>query len=191
MTIYSRKHTPTGFYVYAYIRSTDSKTAKSGTPYYIGMGKKQRAWKPHRRRNSNTELLPKNKNCIVIITDDLTLVGAIAMERRLIRWYGRKDISTGILTNMTDGGEGGYGRRINEYQRQVLRLARNGQGPSKEAREKAWETRRGAIDTQETRRKKSESNKGKPKEIVQCPHCEKTGGLGAMYRWHFDNCRRL
>ena len=25
--------------------------------------------------------------------------------------------------------------------------------------------------------------------IVQCPHCDKRGGLGIMKRWHFDNCK--
>lgn len=26
-------------------------------------------------------------------------------------------------------------------------------------------------------------------ELVVCPHCGKTGGGGAMNRWHFDNCK--
>jgi hypothetical protein len=28
-----------------------------------------------------------------------------------------------------------------------------------------------------------------PAEKVMCPHCNKTGGIGAMKRWHFENCR--
>lgn len=28
----------------------------------------------------------------------------------------------------------------------------------------------------------------KPKEVVTCPHCGKSGGISAMYRYHFDNC---
>lgn len=26
-------------------------------------------------------------------------------------------------------------------------------------------------------------------EPVTCPHCDKTGQIGAMHRWHFDNCK--
>jgi hypothetical protein len=30
---------------------------------------------------------------------------------------------------------------------------------------------------------------GKKKKIVTCPHCNKSGGEGSMYRWHFNNCK--
>lgn len=28
-----------------------------------------------------------------------------------------------------------------------------------------------------------------PKEIIECPHCGKQGGLPSMTRWHLDNCK--
>lgn len=30
----------------------------------------------------------------------------------------------------------------------------------------------------------------KPKNVVQCPHCLKSGGTGSMSRWHFDKCNK-
>ena len=92
------------YYVYAYLRNKDSKTAKAGTPYYIGKGTGDRAWK-HCKNDSVHP--PVDLSKIVILENNLTELGAFALERRMIRWWGRLDNNTGILRNKTDGGQGG------------------------------------------------------------------------------------
>jgi hypothetical protein len=77
---------PAIFYVYAYLRTEDSDIAIAGTPYYIGKGKHSRAWSTHRGQNL---YLPKNHKNIVILEKNLTELGAFALERAYIRWYGR------------------------------------------------------------------------------------------------------
>ena len=52
----------------------------------------------------------------------------------------------------------------------------------------------GHIQTEETREKLRLAKKGKslgkkgPSATLLCPHCGIVGGIGAMKRWHFDNC---
>jgi hypothetical protein len=190
------------YYVYAYIRL-------NGTPYYVGKGKGKRAYS----KQHSVWVPNKDSGQIVILEKNLTEIGALAIERRLIRWWGKKH-EGGLLYNKADGGEGvtGYniGHSCSEETKKKLSKIKMGKSYPKltEANRKTGEKRKGTTLSKETKEKLkvsrskwsfSEEHKknlsitqiGKkhPVKSVTCPICEKTGNPGGMARYHFDNCK--
>jgi hypothetical protein len=86
------------YYTYAYLR-------EDSTPYYIGKGKDGRVFKNHMRQNK-IDLKPKDKSRIIFLKQNLTEEQARKHEIYMIAILGRKDLGTGILRNMTNGGDG-------------------------------------------------------------------------------------
>ena len=77
----------------------------------------------------------------------------------MIAIFGRKDLGTGILHNMTDGGEGLSGAiRSDETRRKLSEAKRN---PSEKTRKKMSESGKVKVFSKEHRRKLSEANKGR------------------------------
>ena len=183
MSIYTKiRHiniVPNEHYVYAYLR-------KDGTPYYIGKGQKYRAWMNHRIKNKGVHT-PEKFSHVIIMEENLTDVGAFALERFYIRWYGRKDLGTGILHNKTDGGEGGSNDSLETKRKKSRPGKLNGMFGKKRPLEiitkanaasvaktkgKTYEEIYGPEKAAELRKKRSEALKGKSKSPEHALKCK-------------------
>ena len=160
------------YYVYAYLR-------EDGSPYYIGKGKGDRAYSSSRR------FKPTSRDRILIVLQNLTEKQAFDNEIEFIKWYGRKNNNTGILRNLTNGGEGASGVIPSEETRKKLSDANKGRPTGRNmtgsngtmyGRKHSDESKKkmslkalgnknntGYKTSEETKRKLSEANKGKAK----------------------------
>ena len=136
------------YYTYAYLR-------EDGTPYYIGKGKRRRAFDKRRRA-----YFPPNKNRILILKNNLTENQAFKHEIYMIAVFGRKDNGTGILRNMTDGGEGSSGYKHTKEGLEKIKISNKGKKVSEKTKEKMSLVQKGRTFNPETLQKMSESSKG-------------------------------
>jgi hypothetical protein len=121
------------FYTYTYLRA-------DGSPYYVGKGKGNRAFVSRVGHRP-----PRDSSRIVVQfwSDEAT---ALAYEVYFIDFWGRKNQGTGILRNLTDGGDGisGYAHTA-EHRKKVTetlkKLWKNPEYQRKQAmsRRASWE----------------------------------------------------
>ena len=122
----------------------------NGTPFYVGHGKGNRCYVHLSDYDPSTNELKKNiinkirnlgqEPMVRKLFENLYEDEAKILEILLIKYYGRRDIKTGILANLTDGGEGCSGYKA-----------------SQETRKKQSEKRKLRITTEDTRKKMSDS----------------------------------
>ena len=117
------------YYTYAYLR-------EDGTPYYIGRGKGKRAFDITHR----IAVPPRER--ILFLKTNLTYAEATRHEVYMIAVLGRKDMGTGILRNLTHGGEGRTGPKSPE-EVEKIRKANTGKKLSEETKRKISKTKTG------------------------------------------------
>ncbi len=98
-------------------------------PFYVGKGKSKR-WRTHlQNKNPKNQFLhrvirkirDKGLEPVVMFWDqNLPEQQALDLEKELIKRFGRRNTKTGILTNLTDGGEGISGKIFSEKERDAI-----------------------------------------------------------------------
>lgn len=151
----------TDYYVYAYLR-------EDGTPYYVGKGRKYRAYSSQRSVQR-----PADKNNVVFIAEQMDEMTAFFMERFWIAVYGRKDNGTGILRNLTDGGEGTAG-----YKKAPI---------DNDTRQRMSDGQKGKVLSEETKRRISAAQKARWEHNDQLKKCYSEM---ASKRTHTDDAKR-
>ena len=114
------------YYVYAHTRNDDESI------FYIGKGTDKRANDFYGRNPFWKNVVKKAGGYkIEIIAMCKSEKHSFLLEKLLIKHYGRRNNGTGILVNLTDGGEGASGMVISEERRKQLSI--NASNPRSEA----------------------------------------------------------
>lgn len=135
------------FYVYIHYKASGLKT-----PFYVGKGRKRRAYSTHHQNTHWHRTVKKYGRKVKFIAKNLSEEAAFVLERELIKKLGRSDLGLGPLVNQTDGGEGTI--NISEETRKKLI-------PTQEIIDKRRETRKGYRHSKKTRYKIGLAHKGK------------------------------
>ncbi len=133
--------------------------------FYVGIGTKRRAY-ARGGRNKYWYNIVSNHGYMVNITHvDLCWEEACSIEKYLISFYGRSDLKSGTLVNMTDGGEGRLNFSSEAKKSMSLKMTgeknhRYGKRLSEEKKKHLSELWKGRVFSKETREKLSKRAKG-------------------------------
>lgn len=177
-------------YVYRHIRHDKNE------PFYIGVGtdiKYDRARERARRSDFWKKIVAKTTYSIEIIFDGVDFETAKNKEKEFIKLYGRKDLGSGCLVNMTDGGDGTIGKVFSDEYRKKLSDSLRGRVVTTEQRKKIADSHRGHRWTDEQKenlkkirsgRKLSEEhiNKISKRMIDKNPSRGKTGVMSKSFK---------
>lgn len=111
------------FYVYIHRKGTSC-----GDIFYVGKGRKGRAWSKHSRSTFWNSTASKYGFFTQIVCTCLSEVAAHTKEKELIMYFGRKNNNTGKLVNLTDGGEGTSGKVYTEHEKKSVSKRNTGSG---------------------------------------------------------------
>lgn len=120
-------------YVYRHIRLDKNE------PFYIGIGtdlKYKRAFDKTIRNRFWKFIVSKTDYIVEILIDDEPLDFVLKKEVEFIKLYGRSNINTGSLCNLTDGGEGAVGCVLSDETKAKISIRLKGRKISNETKKK-------------------------------------------------------
>lgn len=120
------------FYVYAHFIPNED------LPFYIGKGTADRAYQKWNRSPWWKRIVNKHGLEVRLLQEGLTHEQANELEIELIAKYGRRNINTGCLINLTGGGEGFVGMVITEEHRRKNSEAIKSLGENHPAKREEW-----------------------------------------------------
>jgi hypothetical protein len=171
-------------YVYRHIRLDKNQ------PFYIGIGKDdklKRAFDKTRRNNFWRNIVSKTDYEIEILLDGLTWDKACDKEKEFIFLYGRKDLGTGTLVNLTNGGEGTIGISDDAKRKRSERMKgkKNALGSKRAEELKKMQSEMMKGKKYALGKKRTEETKQRISETMSNRYWEK------LYDEEFDNAKRL
>ena len=107
------------------------RTLDTHEVFYIGIGSLKRSKSRHRSIFWKN-VVDKHNYYVEILRHNLSWEEACELEQLLIKEYGRRDLRTGCLVNMTDGGEGSPGKKIAIKTREKMSKSHKGKKLTKE-----------------------------------------------------------
>lgn len=171
------------FYAYVY---RDPRPEKNLEPIYVGKGTGSRS-NIHLYDCKNKYLSRKlQKIKILGLSPHIEIINAIDelhalfLESCLIQVFGRRDLKTGTLVNLTDGGEGVSGLKHSQETKLKMSIAKRGISPynkgislSPEQKQKISFSLTGKKASEFTKAKMSNARIGKKLPPRSKDHCEK------------------
>jgi hypothetical protein len=113
--------------------------------FYVGIGKEESRAFDFRNRSKVWKGIKNRIDVDVeIVARDLSWEQACDLEQLMIQEYGRFDLGTGRLVNLTDGGDGTFGVKQSDYTKRKRANSLLGIKRSEETRRKTSEARKGA-----------------------------------------------
>lgn len=129
--------------------------------FYVGIGKKSRAYSKFHRNKHWKNIVNTSQYIVEIVFDNLSKEEAIQKEIELIKYYGRVDLKSGSLVNLTDGGEGNFNALFSEERKRKISKANLGKKLSEQHKLSISKAHLGKKRSEQHKLNMSKGNLGK------------------------------